>query len=141
MAVAGGKISTTTLRDMCIKAKKNSFNFFNMYGQTEASPRIGYSSLFDKKQNIEFISKTVEGGKLIVKNEKGEILKKVGSQGFLYYQGKNVMIGYAETQKDLFKNRKNNFLINTNDIAKIKKNNQYEIIGRSDKFIKINSKR
>ena len=51
------------------------------------------------------------------------------------------MIGYAETQKDLFKNRKNNFLINTNDIAKIKKNNQYEVIGRSDKFIKINSKK
>ncbi len=141
MAVAGGKISTTTLRDMCNKAKKNSFNFFNMYGQTEASPRIGYSSFFDKKQNIEFISKAVEGGKLIVKNEKGRILKKVGSQGFLYYHGKNVMIGYAETQKDLFKNRKNNFLINTNDIAKIKKNNQYEVIGRSDKFIKINSKK
>ena len=76
-----------------------------------------------------------------MKNEKGRILKKVGSQGFLYYHGKNVMIGYAETQKDLFKNHKNNFLINTNDIAKIKKNNQYEVIGRSDKFIKINSKK
>ena len=58
MAVAGGKISTTTLRDMCNKAKKNSFNFFNMYGQTEASLKNWLLSFFDKKQNIENISKS-----------------------------------------------------------------------------------
>lgn len=141
MAVAGGKINTNTLKDICNIAKKNSFNFFNMYGQTEASPRIGYSSFRNKKQNIKFLSSPVLGGKLFVKDEKGKILNKEESQGSLYYYGKNVMIGYAEKQKDLAKNRKNNYVINTNDIVKIKKNSNYEIIGRADKFIKINSQK
>ena len=68
-------------------------------------------------------------------------MNKEESQGSLYYYGKNVMIGYAEKQKDLAKNRKNNYVINTNDIVKIKKNSNYEIIGRADKFIKINSQK
>ena len=141
MAVAGGKINNDTLKDICNIARKNSFNFFNMYGQTEASPRIGYSSLISKKQDIRLISKSVQGGKLFIMDGKGKILKKEGSQGFLFYYGKNVMIGYAESEIDLKKNRKNNFLINTHDVAKIRKNNNFEIIGRSDKFVKINSQK
>ncbi len=141
MAVAGGKINNKALEYMCFLAKKNSFNFFNMYGQTEASPRIAYSSLKNRYQNISTIGRPVKGGRLFIKDNKGKVINKKNKEGLLYYYGKNVMIGYAKNKDDLAKTRSNKFIINTNDIAKKDCNNNFEITGRFDKFVKINSQK
>ena len=110
-----------------------------MYGQTEASPRISFSSLFNSKQNINSIGKPVKGGMLYLKDLKGNIIKKPYTPGHLFYKGKNVMLGYARTQKDLLIKRKNKFVLNTNDIAQKDSLNNFYILGRADKFVKINS--
>ena len=51
------------------------------------------------------------------------------------------MISYAKNKDDLVKTRSNKFIINTNDIAKKDYNNNFEITGRFDKFVKINSQK
>lgn len=141
MAVAGGKINNKILETMCLLAKKGSFNFFNMYGQTEASPRIAYASLKNKSHDIFTIGRPVKGGKLFIKDNNGKTIHQKNKEGLLYYYGKNVMINYAKTENDLAKTRTNKFILNTNDVAKKNHNNNFEIMGRFDKFVKINSKK
>ena len=108
-----------------------------MYGQTEASPRISFSSSKSKKQSINSVGKPFGGSKIIIKKENNDYFenKKVGK---IIYKGKNVMIGYAKNKKDLKNKRKNNFELFTGDYGYLDYNNDLNIIGRIDNFAKIN---
>lgn len=140
-AIAGGKISKATLSYLINLAAEYKITLFNMYGQTEASPRISYSSFksFKDKKNIFTSGKTFGGGKVIIKNNNKKLKKN--EIGKIYFHGKNVMLGYANSYKDLSNKRQNNYILDTGDIGFLDDNNNLNIVGRADRYVKLDSER
>lgn len=140
-AIAGGKISKNSLKFLIEIADKLKINIFNMYGQTEASPRISFSNYTNKRDldKIYTVGRCFGGGKIFIKKN-NRILKK-NSVGNIYYYGKNVMIGYAKSFKDLNNKRINKFLIETGDLGFLDENNNLNLSGRNDRYIKLDSER
>jgi len=140
-AIAGGKISKNSLKFLIKIADELKINIFNMYGQTEASPRISFSKYIDKRdlRKIYTVGRCFGGGKIFIKKN-NRILKK-NSVGNISYYGKNVMIGYAKSFKDLNNKRINNFLIETGDLGFLDENNNLNLSGRNDRYIKLDSER
>ena len=85
-AIAGGKISKTTLSYLINLVEKSKSTLFNMYGQTEASPRISFSSFksIKDKKNIFTSGKTFGGGKVIIKKDKMKLKKNQIGKIFLW---------------------------------------------------------
>ena len=136
-AVAGGALSKELLKkylNFCLKTKKI---FICMYGQTEATTRISYLPFKNLTKKIGSIGKAIPGGKLKIYDLKGNQIIKSHNEGELVYEGKNVMIGYIETPKDLIKKRKNNFQLFTGDLGYFDKENFFYITGRKKRIIKI----
>ena len=136
-ANAGGKIDQKTLKENIIFSKRKKLKFYQMYGQTEASPRI--SLLDDKFKQFKFnsIGKPLSGGKLVIFDENDKKITKPFIKGELIYYGKNVSLGYALNYKDLIKGNTNKFKLFTGDIAYFDKSKFFYVIGRKSNFIKI----
>tara|TARA_B110000238_G_C15801913_1_gene300510 strand:- start:32 stop:493 length:462 start_codon:yes stop_codon:yes gene_type:complete len=74
---------------------------------------------------------------------KTKIKKKIKhdqKSGELIYSGKNVSSGYAKSYEDLNENN-NCDILRTGDYAKRDKDGFYYLLGRSDKFVKIQGNR
>ena len=140
-AIAGGKISKVTLSYLLSIADKYNVSIYNMYGQTEASPRISFSSYKNRKDKINIFTsgKSFSGGKIYIKKNDKKIKKnKIGK---IFFSGKNVMLGYANSYKDLNYKRDNNYILDTGDIGFLDDNNNLNIVGRDDRYIKLDSER
>lgn len=136
-ANAGGKLDDNLLSHNIKFSKNNNLKFFQMYGQTEASPRI---SVLNPKYNLSkfnSIGKPLQGGKFKLVDKNKNYIKKPFVSGELTYFGKNVSLGYAFNYKDLNKRNSNNYKLFTGDIAYFDKQNFFYIIGRKTNFIKI----
>ena len=135
LACAGGRISDKTL-DLALSFKeKNKVKFYSMYGQTEATARI---SILDSKYLLKkkgSIGKPIGNGKLKVM-DKGKSVDKFGKSGNLFFEGKNVCLGYANSYKDLYKKDENIGRIDTGDIGEFDKDGFFFITGRKKRFIK-----
>ena len=128
---AGGKLHTNIIAKICNHLKKIKINFFVMYGQTEASPRISYIELKDLIKKPDSVGKVIPGGKIILSKKKlGEII----------YYGKNIYRGYANKRNDLEKlsNIKN---LKTGDLGFIDKDGFLFIKGRVNREVKIYGRR
>ena len=137
IALAGGKASEETLKNLIYYSTKNKIKFYNMYGQTEASPRM---SLLDYRFNlkkINSIGKPVKGGKFILISNKGKQIRKPFTEGEIIYFGKNVCLGYAYSYRDLKNKNDNNFKLLTGDIGFFDKEKFFYISGRKKRFIKL----
>ena len=67
---AGGRMASANLEE-CLKLSiENKVNFFTMYGQTEASPRMSYVNLTDNKDKIGSIGKPLKGCKFWLEDAK-----------------------------------------------------------------------
>ncbi len=64
-------------------------------------------------------------------------MTKPGVEGDLIYCGDNVMMGYAQTARDLASGDLCNGHLETGDIATVDENNLYYIRGRKARFIKV----
>ena len=109
----------------------------DMYGPTEASPRMSYINLSTFKK-YESIGKPIGSGKFHIQLTDGKYIKKEKHIGELIYKGKNVMLGYANNNYDLKIKRKNKFKLYTGDLAYFDKNGYYYVVGRKSRFLKIN---
>lgn len=138
LTLAGGSLDKNNLKKIIKFCEKNKVNFYNMYGQTEASPRIAYIELKDLKKNMGSIGKAVRGGKLIIENKILSFDKKL-AKGELVYKGKNIMLGYCNNLVDIKKKSKEIKKLNTGDYGYKNKSNFFFITGRIDRLIKINS--
>ena len=124
LTVAGGKTSQQTLEYMKRVCKLNKINFFVMYGQTEASPRMTYIDL-TKTNKLNSVGKPLSGGKIkIINNE-------------ILYFGRNVSLGYATNIKDLYKGDENKGKLYTGDLGTKDENGYIYITGRKKRISKL----
>ncbi len=137
MIQAGGKLNAAYVNEYVNFAQQNGKEFIVMYGQTEAAPRMSYLP-FDKAiaKNAS-IGIAIPGGKLTIRDPKGNIITEPEFEGELVYEGENVCLGYAETRDDLMKNDENHGILHTGDIAKFDTDGFFYITGRMKRFVKV----
>lgn len=138
---AGGKLNLKTLKYYGEICREKKIKFFVMYGQTEASPRISYLDWKNFFKSFGSVGKPLNGCSLVLKDKSGKKINKQDEPGEIYFYGKNVFLGYAESFKDLIKGDEKNGELNTGDLGKYDKFKNLYIIGRKDKFVKIFGRR
>ena len=137
---AGGKLDKKILKDISELCIQNKILFYVMYGQTEATARMSYlppERILDK---IDSIGIAIPGGKFEIDNElKDKVsLGKESNYGELIYKGENVSLGYAEDFKELDNDCDSNNILRTGDLAYMDNEKYIYIVGRLNRFAKIN---
>ncbi len=133
---AGGKLETELTNYFAQEAMKLNHRFFVMYGQTEASPRMSWIAEHEIIECPESIGRAVKDGEFCLRHVDG----LPAEQGELIYRGPNVMMGYAESARDLQQGFDYSEL-ETGDIARVDDAGRYYICGRLKRFIKLFGKR
>ncbi len=132
---AGGRLAPEKVRAFAAIAKRRGWQFFVMYGQTEASPRMSYLPPDRVMDHPNSIGVAVPSGQLIVRDESGQPVED-GTVGELCYRGPNVMMGYALSAEDLGLGKQVDEL-KTGDLAKWSPEGLLYITGRKSRFSKI----
>lgn len=128
---AGGRLRDELVAYFAESSLEHGLQFFVMYGQTEASPRISFvpaSRIIDK---VGSIGVPVPGGHMQVDAATGELV----------YSGPNVMMGYATTRSDLAKGDELQGVLRTGDLARVDEDGFHYITGRAKRFLKISGNR
>ncbi len=133
---AGGRMAADRVRLYADWAEAQGKQFFVMYGQTEASPRMSYVPPPLLRFNPDAIGQPVPGGSFELHDSDGKVLDNPSDTGELVYRGPNVMMGYAEADTDLALGKVVHEL-RTGDMARRKSNGLYVIVGRKSRFSKL----
>ncbi|SFJ05940.1 Acyl-CoA synthetase (AMP-forming)/AMP-acid ligase II [Treponema bryantii] len=134
---AGGKILPELHEKFANYAKDNGKKFVVMYGQCEATARMGYlppEKAVEKKGAMGIV---IPGGKFKLIAADGSEITEPHTTGELVYEGKNVTLGYAECLEDLSKGDERNGILETGDMAQFDEDGFYYIVGRKKRFLKI----
>ena len=127
---AGGRLAPEMVQHYAGLGRRQGWDLFVMYGQTEATARMAYLPPELAATVPGAIGIPVPGGAFRLDPVPG--LK----HGELVYTGPNVMLGYAETAEDLGKGRSIAEL-RTGDLARQHPTGVYEVVGRRSRFVKI----
>jgi acyl-CoA synthetase (AMP-forming)/AMP-acid ligase II len=133
---AGGKLDARLAADFARSAKARGVQFFIMYGQTEAAPRMSYVPPEDVERWYHSIGRPVDGGQFHLIDTAGAEITGCGQPGELVYEGPNVMLGYALSRADLDQPAGPSRL-KTGDIAERLENGYLRVTGRTSRFIKL----
>ena len=132
---AGGKLEAHLVADFASKFAAAGRRFYVMYGQTEAAPRISYLPPALATQFPGSIGKAIPDGKLYLIDDAGREIEQPNMAGELAYEGPNVMMGYATCSDELATDETPPRLL-TGDIAEIREDGLFFIVGRSSRFVK-----
>lgn len=141
MTQAGGKLPPGLHKEFALYAKKTNRKFIVMYGQTEATARMGYLPAEKSLAKCGSMGFAIPGGRFWLENEQGGEVTKPDISGELVYQGKNVALGYACCKDDLIKQDEWKGELHTGDIASRDSEGYYYITGRKKRFIKVSGSR
>jgi acyl-CoA synthetase (AMP-forming)/AMP-acid ligase II/acyl carrier protein len=133
---AGGKLEGYLVKEYALQAQTNGVDFFVMYGQTEASPRISY---LPPHLTVDFphtIGRAIPQGELSIIDGDGNEIKGLDKAGELVYRGNNVMMGYAHSVVDLAGDETPEVLL-TGDIACRTQHDLFYLVGRTKRFVKL----
>ena len=137
MTQAGGKILPELHEKFAAYAAESGKRFVVMYGQCEATARMGYlppEKAVEKKGSMGI---AIPGGKFRLIDVNGQDITTVNTTGELVYEGRNVTLGYAECGADLAKGDERNGVLETGDMAQFDEDGYYYIVGRKKRFLKI----
>ncbi|MEH7398500.1 AMP-binding protein [Priestia megaterium] len=134
---AGGKLRPDLAEEYSEYSKNKKLHFYIMYGQTEATARMAYLPPKFNLTKSNSIGIVIPGGKLYLKDNRGKNITIPKREGILYYEGPNVMLGYAFNREDLVKSDEQKGCLNTHDIAYFDEEGFFYIVGRDSRFIKI----
>ena len=137
MTQAGGKLQEDLHEKFALFAKETNRNFVVMYGQCEATARMGYLPPDMAVEKRGSMGIAIPGGLFSLFDESGQQIKEPGKSGELVYEGKNVTLGYAEKRSDLIKGDERGGRLETGDIAQFDEDGYYYIVGRKKRFLKI----
>ncbi len=137
MTQAGGKLTPELHEKYATWAESCGKKFIVMYGQCEATARMGYlpADMSVKKKGS--MGKAIPGGKFKLIDVDGKEITEPDITGELVYEGKNVTLGYAEKGEDLIKGDERGGILVTGDMAQFDEDGYYYIVGRKKRFLKI----
>lgn len=137
MTQAGGKILPELHEKFAKYAENQGKKFIVMYGQCEATARMGYlppEKAVEKKGSMGIV---IPGGKFHLIGADGQEITEPFSTGELVYEGKNVTLGYAEKGEDLSLGDERHGILETGDMAQFDEDGYFYIVGRKKRFLKI----
>ncbi len=134
---AGGKLPHELVSFFANECKSRFIDFFVMYGQTEATARMGYMNCEDALLHPKSIGKAIPNGRFSLLDKSGQLIKDANREGELVFEGPNVFMGYASMQDDLAKDDEVNGKLFTGDLATRDEMGNYYIVGRSNRIAKI----
>ncbi len=137
MTQAGGKLASKLVLEFADFARRQGVDFYVMYGQTEATARISYLPVEDNVAKCDSIGVAIPGGELYLVDRFNRPINHPGVDGELVYRGPNVMMGYAEDEKDLARDDELDGVLSTGDIARFDEDRYFYITGRIKRFVKI----
>lgn len=137
MIQAGGKLNANIVKEYVESAQVTGKEFFVMYGQTEAAPRMSYLPFDKALEKYASIGIPIPGGKLSVRDVNDQEITTPDTDGELIYEGPNVCMGYAECIEDLAKGDENHGVLHTGDVARFDSDGYFYITGRMKRFVKV----
>ncbi len=137
MTQAGGKLSPQLHRKFAEWCQEKGKKFIVMYGQTEATARMGYLPAEESLRKYGSMGKEIPGGTFTLIDVDGSEITETDKVGELVYKGDNVTLGYAECRADLSKGDERGGVLVTGDMAKRDAEGYYYIVGRKKRFLKI----
>ena len=114
--------------------------FFVMYGQTEASPRISCVPSTELPRKLGSVGLALSGSSFRVESEHGVELPS-GEIGEIIYTGPNVMMGYAESRADLLSGDTFGETLKTGDLGYVDDEGYLFITGRIKRITKLSGAR
>lgn len=137
MTQAGGKITPELHKKFAEYANQTQKRFIVMYGQCEATARMGYLPADKALEKCGSMGIVIPGGKFHLIDSEGKDITEAYVTGELVYEGANVTLGYAECADDLAKEDERQGTLHTGDMAQIDYEGFYYIVGRKKRFLKI----
>lgn len=137
MTQAGGKLTPELHEKFAKYAADSGKKFIVMYGQCEATARMGYLPADKAVEKKGSMGVAIPGGKFKLINAEGNEIHTPYTTGELVYEGANVTLGYAEQASDLVKGDERNGVLETGDMAQYDEEGYYYIVGRKKRFLKI----
>ena len=137
MTQAGGKLTPELHEKFAKYAAENGKHFVVMYGQCEATARMGYLPADKAVEKKGSMGIAIPGGSFKLIDSEGKEIDMPHVTGELVYEGENVTLGYAECGEDLIKGDERNGLLVTGDMAEFDEDGYYYIVGRKKRFLKI----
>ena len=137
MTQAGGKLTPELHEKFARYAEDSGKKFVVMYGQCEATARMGYLPADKAVEKKGSMGIAIPGGKFRLIDLEGKEIKIPHTTGELVYEGLNVTLGYAEKAEDLAKGDERGGVLETGDMAQFDEDGYYYIVGRKKRFLKI----
>ena len=135
---AGGNLSIELKEKIYNYSKLNNIEFYIMYGQTEASPRISFVDPEKLPEKIKSIGKAIPGGNLYIIDKDDELINEPNITGEIVYEGENVSTGYAFSYEDIRNPVKNkNTILRTGDLGWMDIDGYFFINGRKNRYHKV----
>ena len=163
---AGGRLPEKRHMEYARWCAEQGIRFYVMYGQTEASPRMGWLPPRMAIEKCGSMGIAIPGGRIDLIDENGMVIPEAGSceetgrapapaanpagenaenilspVGELVYTGPNVAMGYALCAADLAKGDEFHGVLHTGDMARRDQDGYFYIVGRRSRFIKMAGKR
>lgn len=137
MTQAGGKLSPELHKKFAEYAIEQDKHFVVMYGQTEATARMGYLPYAQSLKKYGSMGIAIPGGQLWLRDVDGNRITEPNVVGELVYEGPNVTLGYAQCREDLLKGDERHGILETGDMAKCDEDGYFYIVGRKKRFLKV----
>ncbi|MFW5677994.1 MAG: AMP-binding protein, partial [Acetivibrio ethanolgignens] len=134
---AGGKLTLELHKKFAGYAVEKKKKFIVMYGQCEATARMGYLPAEKALDKAGSMGIAIPGGKFYLIDASHKEIDEPNITGELVYEGPNVTLGYAECGEDLIKGDERGGILKTGDMALFDEEGYYYIVGRKKRFLKI----
>ena len=137
MTQAGGKLAPKLHREFAEYAAQTGRSLIGMYGQTEATARMGYLPAEDALRKCGSMGIAIPGGRFRLMEDKDVEITEPDRTGELVYEGENVTMGYAACRAGLAKGDERGGVLFTGDMAMRDADGYYYITGRKKRFLKL----
>jgi acyl-CoA synthetase (AMP-forming)/AMP-acid ligase II len=133
---AGGALDLRVQSKIRDWATQRAGQFFVMYGQTEASPRMATLQHADHSRKAGSVGVALAGGQFSIVDDHGAPMP-ADAVGTVIYEGPNVMSGYAMSRADLGKGDEMKGRLETGDLGRLDAEGFLYLTGRTKRFAKI----
>lgn len=122
---AGGRLDPALVGEFADIMRERGGQFFVMYGQTEASPRMACLPPDRLDEKVGSAGRAMPGGRFLIEDDE------------VIYEGPNVMMGYAETGTDLALPDVQGDVLRTGDLGYLDDEGFLFLTGRLKRIVKL----